>query len=70
MAKVPKNDTALKVIRTLYITGGEAMELTVFLLLALVAFIVTIASAMGKAPLWIAVLLLCIIELLREIPLK
>jgi hypothetical protein len=46
------------------------MELTVFLLLALVAFIVTIASAMGKAPLWIAVLLLCIIELLREIPLK
>jgi hypothetical protein len=65
-----KNDTALKVIRTLYITGGEDMELTVFLLLALVAFIVTIASAMGKAPLWIAVLLLCIIELLREIPLK
>jgi len=46
------------------------MELTVFLLLALVAFIITIASAMGKAPLWIAVLLLCIIELLREIPLK
>jgi hypothetical protein len=55
------------VIRTLCITGGEVMELTVFLLLALVAFIVTIASAMGKAPLWIAVLLLCIIELLREI---
>ena len=32
--------------------------LTVFLLLALAAFAVTIASAVGKAPLWVAVLIL------------
>jgi hypothetical protein len=45
--------------------------LTVFIILAVVAFIVTIASTFTppKAPLWIAVLLLCIIELLRAIPL-
>ena len=43
--------------------------LTVFLILALAAFIVVIASAMGKAPLWIAVLILCVIELLRGLPL-
>lgn len=43
--------------------------LTVFLLLAVAAFIVVIASALGKAPLWIAVVLLCLIELLRALPL-
>jgi hypothetical protein len=43
--------------------------LTVFLILALAAFIVTIASAMGKAPVWVAVLVLCLIELLRALPL-
>jgi hypothetical protein len=43
--------------------------ITVFLLLALAAFICTIASALGKAPLWIGVLLLCIIELIRALPL-
>ena len=43
--------------------------LTVFLLLAIVAFVVTIASAMGKAPLWVAVIVLCLIELLRALPL-
>lgn len=42
--------------------------LTVFLLLAVSAFICTIASALGKCPLWIAVLLLCVIELLRALP--
>lgn len=42
---------------------------TVFLILALAAFIVTILSAMGKCPLWIAVVLLCVIELLRALPL-
>ena len=41
---------------------------TVFIMLAVAAFIVTIASALGKAPLWIAVLLLCVIELLRVFP--
>ncbi len=43
--------------------------LTVALLLVLAAFVVTIASAMGKAPLWVAVLLLVVLELLRAIPL-
>jgi hypothetical protein len=39
------------------------------LLVALAAFIVTIANALGRAPLWIAVLLLTICELLRALPL-
>jgi len=43
--------------------------LTVFLLLALVAFICAIASAAGKCPLWVSVIVLCIIELLRNLPL-
>jgi len=43
--------------------------LTVFLIIALTAFVVTILDALGKAPLWIAVLLLCIIEMLRAMPL-
>jgi len=43
--------------------------LTVFLILAIAAFIVTVASAMGKAPLWVAVIILCLIELLRVLPL-
>lgn len=43
--------------------------LTVLLLVALAAFIVTIASALNRAPLWIAVLLLTICELLRALPL-
>ncbi len=44
--------------------------LTVFVVLALAAFAVTIASAMGKTPLWVAVIILCLIELLRVLPLK
>lgn len=43
--------------------------LTVFLFLAVAAAIVVIASAMGKAPLWVAVILLCLIELIRALPL-
>jgi len=51
-------------------TRKEAIEmLTVFVFLAIAAIIVTIASAMGKAPLWVAVILLCLIELLRVLPL-
>jgi len=46
------------------------MALTVFLLLALAAFVLTIAAAMARAPLWIAVLILSLIELLRELPFK
>lgn len=42
--------------------------LTVFIVLVLVAFALTIAAAMGKAPLWAAVLILTVIELLRALP--
>jgi hypothetical protein len=42
--------------------------ITVFLLLAVAAFVCTIVSALGKCPLWVAVLLLCVIELLRALP--
>jgi hypothetical protein len=38
--------------------------------LALAAFVVAIASALGKAPLWVAVLLLCLIALLQAIPVR
>lgn len=43
--------------------------LTVFLILAVAALIITILSAIGKAPVWVGVLLLCIIECLRSMPL-
>lgn len=44
--------------------------LTVFLFLALAAAICTVwSAATGKCPLWVPVLLLCIIELLRALPL-
>lgn len=45
------------------------MPMTVFLILAIVAFGCTIASALNKCPLWVPVLLLTIIELLRALPL-
>lgn len=44
--------------------------LTLTLLLVLAAFVVTVASAMGKAPLWIAVFLLVVLELLRIMPVR
>lgn len=43
--------------------------LTVFILLAVAAFVVAIVHAMGKCPLWPAVLLLAVAELLRALPL-
>lgn len=43
--------------------------ITVIGLLVLSAFVVTVASAMGRAPLWVAVLLLVLIELLTALPL-
>lgn len=43
--------------------------LTVFLLLAQVAFICAVAAAMRKCPLWVSVIILCVIELLRNLPL-
>jgi hypothetical protein len=44
--------------------------LTIALLLGLAAFIVTIMAALGRAALWIAVLLLSIALLLQSIPLR
>lgn len=44
--------------------------LTLIFVLVLTAFIITIASAMGKAPLWIAVFLLVLVELIRVLPVK
>ena len=43
--------------------------LTVTFLLVLAAFVCTIAAAIGKAPLWVPVLLLVLVELLRLLPL-
>lgn len=43
--------------------------MTVFLFLAVAAAICTVVSAMGKCPLWVGVMLLCLIELLRALPL-
>ena len=43
--------------------------LTVMLLLALSAFVCTIVSTLGKCPLWIPVVILCVAELLRSVPL-
>ena len=41
---------------------------SVSLLLALAAFVVVIASAMGRAPLWVAVLLAILVQLLALLP--
>ena len=44
--------------------------LTVVLLLVIAAFICTVLSGAGyPPPLWVAVLLLCVLELLRTLPL-
>jgi hypothetical protein len=43
--------------------------LTVIGFLVGAAFLVTIVAAIGKAPLWVAVLLLVLVELLRLLPL-
>lgn len=45
------------------------MLLTVFLILALTAFICTVLVAMGKCPVWVPLVILCVIELLRDLPL-
>lgn len=45
--------------------------LTVFLILAVAALVMTLFSAAtGKVPLWVPVLVLAIIECLRSIPLR
>jgi len=44
--------------------------MTVATILALAALIIAILSAIGKAPLWVAVILLSILELIAHIPLR
>lgn len=44
--------------------------LTVSLILSVAALICAILSALGKAPLWVAVVLLSIIHLVTSIPFK
>jgi hypothetical protein len=43
---------------------------SVQMFLVVAAFICTIASATGRCPLWVSVFVLCVIELLRVLPLK
>jgi len=44
--------------------------MTITLLLALSAFVAAIASALGKAPLWVSVVLLCLVALVGSLPLR
>lgn len=44
--------------------------LTVTLILVIGALIAAIASAMGKCPLWIAVILLCVAHAITVMPIK
>jgi len=45
-----------------------SVQVTVMVLMVLAAFITAIVAAMGKCPLWVSVILLCIIELIRVVP--
>lgn len=42
---------------------------TVVLILAIIALICTIAAILNKAPLYVSVLILCLMELFRALPL-
>jgi hypothetical protein len=42
--------------------------MTVSVILLLAAFACSVAAAMGKCPLWVGVVLLCVIEALRILP--
>lgn len=46
------------------------MVISISLVLAILALAVTVAHAMGKAPLWIAVLLLAILALVGLLPVR
>jgi hypothetical protein len=43
---------------------------TVVLLVALAAFVLTLGAIAGKVPLWVAVLVLCLAVLLQVLPLR
>jgi len=45
------------------------MLMTVIGFLVVAAFICAIVSAMGHCPVWVSVMLLCLVELLRILPL-
>jgi hypothetical protein len=45
------------------------MLTTVIGVLVIAAFICVIVAAIGKCPVWVSVLLLCVVELLRVAPL-
>ncbi len=45
------------------------MLMTVIGFLVVAAFITAIVSAIGKCPLWVSVILICVVELLRILPL-
>jgi hypothetical protein len=44
--------------------------LSITLILLVAALLITIASSLGKAPLWIAVILVIIVQLLLVLPIK
>lgn len=44
------------------------MTLTVVFVLIIAAFLTAIISAAGKCPLWVSVVLLCVVELVRVLP--
>ena len=44
--------------------------ITVAFLLVIAAFVCSIANALGKCPVWVPLILLCVLELLHVIPLK
>ena len=44
--------------------------ISVLALLVLAAFVCTVAAALQKCPLWIAVVFLCIVELVHVMPLR
>ena len=43
--------------------------LTVTIVLAIAALIAAVMAAMNRCPLWVSVIILCLIELLRALPL-
>lgn len=44
--------------------------MSVIFFIVVAAFICAIVSAIGKCPLWVSVILLCIAELIRVLPLR
>jgi hypothetical protein len=44
--------------------------MTVIMFIVLAAFICAVVSAIGRCPLWVSVILLCIAEMIRVIPLR